>query len=1142
MPFDALKVRKKVFNTVAVILFLMLFLLTALEFYAEKSEMDSLRMNMSKQVRYAFNAEMRRVSKHYFYRIDTLLEGGKTAEALNNNNRQRLISLVSDDFEILRKENPYLELLHFQDSQNRSVLRMHKIDKFGDNLTDVRPLVADTNRLKAPLHGFELGKYGFYYRVSKPVFTNDGEHAGSVEFGIKLCYFFDILREIMPETTPVAVLSGIESASFPGLERGIIHNNKLIFSPDNNLGISAADASADDGYFLDNTTGKFIHAEVTDITDYKGRKIGELHAVRDATPMFNWSSVVLILMFVGGLGVCFTVLFMMNYGFAYFLRKLNRSKQDLDNLYELFNEGDTVIIKWKNNEYWDVEYATENIRRIFGYSRDSFLRNEIRYGDVIHPDDIDRVTDEVGEALRDNLAFFNHEPYRVLCPEGNYIWVHDSTKLIKNSRGVVTHFLGYLKNISEFINNNIELNEIRERYKLAAEGSNDGIWDWNVKNGEVYFSPRWKEMLGYNDEDIPHHVDSWANLIHPEDIDHVMSEVRRMLEGEIDFYETEHRVMAKDGSYRWILDRGKAFFDENGRPYRAVGFHTDITDKKTLELELESQRRFLQTLLENLPVPVYYKDTELNYIGCNDRFAEFSGIPKEDIIGKNAYDIVPPEQAELVHSRDEDALENPGELQIYESNINPIHCEEDVSVIFYKEAYRDASGEVAGIIGTIMDITQTKDLQRTLINSVFEMEVAKKNMDEAQRIARIGSWTWDFETGAVTWSDENYRILDIEIREVEPGFDVMMSFIHPEDRRAVKEEAEASVKERRRYSIDHRIVRRDGTIRIVEGRGELVYGEDNEPVSMIGTIQDVTELRNAQNELSDLNSRLMEYTEIVDEYVITFRTSSEGVLDYVSNALCRISGYDRKELIGKHHRVLKHPDMDEESYSKIWATLKGGKVWHGELKQMCKNGSEYWVKTSISPTFDRNEQINGFTAISQDITDKKKIEVLSVTDRLTRIYNRIRLDEVFRNEIVRSERYGTIFSIIILDIDKFKNVNDTYGHQTGDEVLKRTAELLLNNIRSADTVGRWGGEEFLIICPETDINGAKELAEKLRLVIAEEDFGEAGTITCSFGATQYIEGSTENIMMKYADEALYKAKRSGRNRTEAIPVPPSEVK
>lgn len=164
----------------------------------------------------------------------------------------------------------------------------------------------------------------------------------------------------------------------------------------------------------------------------------------------------------------------------------------------------------------------------------------------------------------------------------------------------------------------------------------------------------------------------------------------------------------------------------------------------------------------------------------------------------------------------------------------------------------------------------------------------------------------------------------------------------------------------------------------------------------------------------------------------------------------------------------------------------------------------------------------------------RKLEELSVTDQLTNIYNRRKIDETLSFEIERASRGKDSFAVIMIDIDKFKNINDSYGHLTGDNVLKQIATILCDNIRKIDVLGRWGGEEFLIVDTESDENKIIEFAEKIRKAIELHNFENVGKVTCSFGVTRYVKDDTASSLVIRADKALYLAKESGRNCVKEI--------
>ncbi len=285
-------------------------------------------------------------------------------------------------------------------------------------------------------------------------------------------------------------------------------------------------------------------------------------------------------------------------------------------------------------------------------------------------------------------------------------------------------------------------------------------------------------------------------------------------------------------------------------------------------------------------------------------------------------------------------------------------------------------------------------------------------------------------------------------------------------------------------------------------------------------------------ELSNATDELQRYVDLVDKYVITSHTNEHGIITYTSDAFCKISQYSESELIGHPHSIVRHPDMPRALYEELWSTIKQGKSWQGEIKNRAKDGSAYWVDVNIEPQFDNRGDISGYVAFRQDITDKKRIEQLSITDVLTQLNNRLKLDKTLDEEINRANRYHDPLSVILLDIDFFKKVNDTYGHQAGDAVLVEVADIIRKKIRTTDVAGRWGGEEFLIICSHTGLEGASELAERIRFAIASHQFEDVGQVTSSFGVAMLIQNELEKELMSRADMALYEAKQAGRNRVQ----------
>lgn len=274
------------------------------------------------------------------------------------------------------------------------------------------------------------------------------------------------------------------------------------------------------------------------------------------------------------------------------------------------------------------------------------------------------------------------------------------------------------------------------------------------------------------------------------------------------------------------------------------------------------------------------------------------------------------------------------------------------------------------------------------------------------------------------------------------------------------------------------------------------------------------------------------YFEVINKYVIAYRTTAEGLIFEVSEALCQVSGYTPEDLIGRPFNSFYLKDIDQESEAAVYKTIRETGIWTGEFACINKAGNIFWLHLTVEPEYNINNTIKGFACIASDITDKKKIETLSMTDSLTNLANRRHLDQNLVMQIAQAKRYKQALSIVLFDIDHFKQVNDIHGHNIGDNVITIMANLIKNHTRQSDMAGRWGGEEFMLVCPNTRLNNACHLAELLRLLVANHTFPTHTKQTCSFGVAEWDGKETLAELINRADIALYKAKSSGRNRVE----------
>lgn len=292
--------------------------------------------------------------------------------------------------------------------------------------------------------------------------------------------------------------------------------------------------------------------------------------------------------------------------------------------------------------------------------------------------------------------------------------------------------------------------------------------------------------------------------------------------------------------------------------------------------------------------------------------------------------------------------------------------------------------------------------------------------------------------------------------------------------------------------------------------------------------------------------RIKNYNKMFNDHVIASVTNHRGIIRWVSKAFCDISGYSKEELIGANHNIVRHPDMPSSIYKELWSTIQSGKTWKGEIKNIRKDGTHYWVSSTVDPEFNSDGEIIAYHSVRQDITDKKRIYELSITDGLTGLYNRRFFNNIAYEQLRHSSRVDSIFTFCILDVDNFKKYNDTYGHQKGDDVLISISKSLKNIFkRSDDCIFRLGGEEFGLILHTKSLNDVKIMIDKARCDIESLSIEHIlnspyNKCTCSFGLVSITSKKdldfTIDNLYKLADDKLYESKQNGRNRIEFIEV------
>jgi len=433
------------------------------------------------------------------------------------------------------------------------------------------------------------------------------------------------------------------------------------------------------------------------------------------------------------------------------------------------------------------------------------------------------------------------------------------------------------------------------------------------------------------------------------------------------------------------------------------------------------------------------------------------------------------------------------------------------------------------------EIEERERLEVAMRENQTELQHNQDLLNEAQRLGRLGSWELNPATGVLKWSDEIFRIFELDPARFRPSYENFLSVIHPDDRDAVNRAYTQSLVDRQPYDVTHRLLLAGGRIKWVREHCTSEFDASGKPLRSVGAVQDITEQKLAEDAL-----RIAATTFDTHEAILI--TDANANIIRVNRAFTEITGYEPEEVLGKNPRILSSGRQGKDFYGEMWQQLLTDGTWSGEIWDRRKNGHVYPKWMTITAVKNDQGQTTEYVAIFSDITARKEAEEeihnLAFYDALTGLPNRRLLLDRFRLALsvsARSQHYG---ALLFLDMDKFKVLNDTLGHDHGDLLLIEVARRLQACVREADTVARLGGDEFVVLVEEvsTDAEDALQkiavVAEKIRVALMEpyQIRKHEHHSSTSIGVCLY-RGSSEpvEVLLKNADMAMYQAKDSGRN-------------
>lgn len=268
-------------------------------------------------------------------------------------------------------------------------------------------------------------------------------------------------------------------------------------------------------------------------------------------------------------------------------------------LTKAFEDGSVVLFTCDNTHNWPISFISQNVYELLGYSPSELKKTS--YKDVVYKEDLPHIKAKIFNSILQKKDRFELLKFRLLKKNKEVIWVESTGHIERNEQGDISQLIGYIYDISNQISIHKELENNKNRLELVIEGTRLGTWDWNPQTNEVVFNELWGEMLGYSFDEIEHNLNTWESKVHSEDLASCYADITAHMEGKIDFYENIHRMKHKDGSWVYILDRGKIVErDNDGNPTRFTGTHTDITAQKMAEEKAMQASKAKSLFLANM--------------------------------------------------------------------------------------------------------------------------------------------------------------------------------------------------------------------------------------------------------------------------------------------------------------------------------------------------------------------------------------------------------------------------------------------------------------------------------------------------------------------------------------------------------------
>ncbi len=650
-----------------------------------------------------------------------------------------------------------------------------------------------------------------------------------------------------------------------------------------------------------------------------------------------------------------------------------------------------------------------------------------------------------------------------------------------------------------------------------------GIWEFHPSSEKLVWSAETCRIMGIDNSGFDGRVETFLSLVHPDDRAMVTAALRANRQ-QPRRTRLEHRIVRPDGTVRHVREHGVPYRAESGALMLGGTVH-DVTEMRESTEALRALSRKLLETLEAIGDAFYVLDRQWRFTYLNEAAERLLRRPRHDLLGKVLWDACPDLAGTHVGAQYELAM----------ARRQPVAFEEHYPTL---QAWKDVrifpSGE--GLATYITEITERKRLQE------FEREVTER----LRMVARVTSdiiWDWDVPRDRLWWSEGVQSVFGYGGDAFQDGIGDWTSRIAPEERERVVGGLYAAMHDgKETWRAEYRFLRQDGSYVSVRDQAVFRRDADGRTLNVIGAMLDVTADRQAEASRRAAEARNRLLASLLDKAHDAISVSGTDMrITYWNHGAERLFGWTAAEAIGKTKGELLTLDRAvlEQAFQQV---LHKGE-WRGEIAKRRKDGREVPVESHLSLVRDDDGQPQSVLAIDTDITQRKRNEQaimqLAFFDSLTRLPNRRLLLDRLRHAVAATKRDGHGGAVLFIDLDNFKTLNDTLGHDKGDQLLQQVARRLEARVpRGSDTVARHGGDEFVVLLeylsaqPEEAAAQAELVAEKL-LGAFDEPFqldGHQHHASPSVGVTLFDKDMKDiDELLKRADLAMYEAKASGRN-------------